>query len=73
MLNEKRILEQVKHNFIVNLFHTYRDEISIYMLMELCLGGELYSFMKDTVNNKDMKDDDEVPGCFESPQYQVKR
>lgn len=31
--------------FLVNLYNTYQDDINIYMLMELCTGGELYDYL----------------------------
>ena len=31
--------------FLVNLYNTFHDEINIYMLMELCTGGELYDHL----------------------------
>ena len=31
--------------FLVNLYNTYKDKINIYMLMELCTGGELYDHL----------------------------
>ena len=62
MQNEREILAVVNHPFLVNLVATHKDATSVYMLTEVCLGGELYSLMKDTVDNKAYNEDDEVPG-----------
>ena len=31
--------------FLINLYNTYSDQYYIYMLMELCTGGELYEYL----------------------------
>ncbi|XP_072533023.1 cGMP-dependent protein kinase 2 [Salminus brasiliensis] len=45
--SEKNILQQTNCNFIVRLFRTFRDEKYVYMLLEVCLGGELWSVLRD--------------------------
>jgi cGMP-dependent protein kinase len=45
VLNEKRILAAMDHPFILRLVSTYQDEGELYMLMELGLGGELFSLL----------------------------
>eukprot|EP01029_Cantina_marsupialis_P012269 TRINITY_DN2709_c0_g1_i1.p1 TRINITY_DN2709_c0_g1~~TRINITY_DN2709_c0_g1_i1.p1 ORF type:complete len:614 (-),score=178.83 TRINITY_DN2709_c0_g1_i1:246-2087(-) len=62
--NERNILSKLNHPFIVNLVRTFKDEESVYMLMEICLGGELYAHMKATVDKIMVTSKDEVPGCF---------
>ncbi|TRY65565.1 hypothetical protein DNTS_024061 [Danionella cerebrum] len=52
--SEKIILQQTNSNFIVRLFRTFRDDKYVYMLMEVCLGGELWSVLRDM-------------SCFEEP------
>lgn len=47
--NECSILKSIQHPFIVNLISTFADEKSVYILMEVCLGGEMYSLMRETV------------------------
>ncbi|XP_052007262.1 cGMP-dependent protein kinase 2 [Xyrauchen texanus] len=45
--SEKNILQQTNSNFIVRLFRTFRDDKYVYMLLEVCLGGELWSVLRD--------------------------
>lgn len=45
VLNEKRILLMVDHPFVLKLVQTYQDQGELYMLLELCLGGELFSLL----------------------------
>ncbi|XP_045470665.1 cAMP-dependent protein kinase catalytic subunit 3 [Harmonia axyridis] len=45
--NEKHILEEIKHPFIVNMLWCDRDDICIYMLFEYVCGGELFSYLRN--------------------------
>ncbi|GBG33233.1 Protein kinase, putative [Hondaea fermentalgiana] len=66
--NERELMSATHSPFLVNLVCTYNKGDSVYMLTEVCLGGELYSLMKDTVDarNADLDDDDDIIcGCFE--------
>ncbi|XP_071397506.1 cGMP-dependent protein kinase 2 [Centroberyx affinis] len=45
--SEKNILQQISSPFIVRLFRTFRDAKFVYMLLEVCLGGELWSVLRD--------------------------
>ncbi|XP_066535037.1 cGMP-dependent protein kinase 2 isoform X2 [Hoplias malabaricus] len=45
--SEKNILQQTNCNFIVRMFRTFRDNKYVYMLLEVCLGGELWSVLRD--------------------------
>ena len=67
--NERDILKVANHPFLVNLISTYKDKTCVYMLMEVCLGGELYTLMKETVDGLQVPSDAEVPGCFPESQY----
>ncbi|KAI9536034.1 cGMP-dependent protein kinase 2 [Dissostichus eleginoides] len=45
--SEKNILQQTNSAFIIRLFRTYRDDKFVYMLLEACLGGELWTVLRD--------------------------
>ena len=44
--NEKHILEQVNHPFLVNLWGTFQDSANLYMVMDYVAGGELFSVLR---------------------------
>ncbi|KAJ3398446.1 hypothetical protein CcCBS67573_g03364 [Chytriomyces confervae] len=46
IVNEKEILKNVKHNFIVELFYTFQDTHYLYMIMEYIDGGDLFSYLR---------------------------
>lgn len=45
--NEKNILLEIRHPFIVNLLWCSRDNKAIYMLFEYVCGGELFSYLRN--------------------------
>eukprot|EP00814_Leptocylindrus_danicus_P010183 CAMPEP_0116016618 /NCGR_PEP_ID=MMETSP0321-20121206/7583_1 /TAXON_ID=163516 /ORGANISM="Leptocylindrus danicus var. danicus, Strain B650" /LENGTH=743 /DNA_ID=CAMNT_0003486701 /DNA_START=176 /DNA_END=2407 /DNA_ORIENTATION=- len=49
---EKGIMMSFDHPFIINLLATFQDECSIYMVLSLAQGGELYSLMQKSPGYK---------------------
>ncbi|CAK0865453.1 unnamed protein product [Prorocentrum cordatum] len=47
VLQEKQLLGQVDHPFIVNLLTVFQDDANLYMLMEYVNGGELFSAIRN--------------------------
>ncbi|KAF1479670.1 cAMP-dependent protein kinase catalytic subunit PRKX, partial [Eudyptula minor novaehollandiae] len=45
--NEKSVLKEVNHPFLIRLFWTNHDERFLYMLMEYVPGGELFSYLRN--------------------------
>lgn len=43
VIREKNIMASIDHPFVVNLIRTFQDDRSLYMLIELVQGGELFS------------------------------
>lgn len=46
--NEKYILEQINHPFIIKLFWTHHSDQYLYMLLEYVPGGELFSLLRQS-------------------------
>ncbi|VDK54101.1 unnamed protein product [Cylicostephanus goldi] len=44
--NEKKVLNQLEHPFIVKLISTDKDDTNLYMIMEFIPGGELFSYLR---------------------------
>ncbi len=45
VMHEKNTMVTARHPFILKLVCTFQDKNCLYMLMELCLGGELFSLL----------------------------
>jgi len=45
-MNEKRVMESVKHPFCIRLFATFKDKNRLMFLLEPALGGELFSVLR---------------------------
>ena len=47
--NERRILNNLDHPFVVKLFGTFQDAKRIYFVLEYVVGGELFSRLSKKV------------------------
>ncbi|KAM8889218.1 cGMP-dependent protein kinase 1-like isoform 1-T1 [Synchiropus picturatus] len=45
--SERTVLTQAHCPFIVRMYQTFQDRENVYMLMEACRGGELWSLLRD--------------------------
>jgi len=46
IVNEKNVMEKMNNPFLVNLRNTYKDKYKIYFLLDVCLGGELFTILR---------------------------
>jgi protein kinase A len=44
--DERRMLQQVKHPFLITLWGTFQDSRNLYMVMDFVEGGELFSLLR---------------------------
>jgi protein kinase A len=46
--DERKMLQEVKHPFLITLWGTFQDSKNIYMVMDFVEGGELFSLLRKT-------------------------
>ena len=46
IMSEKRVMEQLQHPFLNTLYTTYRSRNKLHLLLEPCLGGELFTVLR---------------------------
>lgn len=44
--DERRMLSEVKHTFLITLWGTFQDSKNLYMVMDFVEGGELFSLLR---------------------------
>lgn len=47
--DERRMLAEVKHPFLITLWGTFQDAKNLYMVMDFVEGGELFSLLRKSV------------------------
>jgi len=47
VFSELEVMDQVKSPFLVSLYATFQDSVYFYIVMEVCLGGELWTLLRD--------------------------
>jgi protein kinase A len=54
--DERRMLQRVKHPFLITLWGTFQDSKNLYMVMDFIEGGELFSLLrKSQVSDKQLR------------------
>ena len=46
--DERRMLQKVKHPFLITLWGTFQDSKNLYMVMDFVEGGELFSLLRNS-------------------------
>jgi len=46
IVNEKDVMLLLNHDFLVNLRGTFKDKLRVYLLLDVCLGGELFTILR---------------------------
>jgi len=46
IFNEKRLMQELDHPFMIKLYQTYKDNDRLYFLLEPALGGELFPILR---------------------------
>uniref|UniRef100_A0A182SW29 cGMP-dependent protein kinase n=2 Tax=Neocellia TaxID=44535 RepID=A0A182SW29_9DIPT len=53
MYSERKIMLACQSPFICRLYRTYKDTKFVYMLLEACMGGEVWTILRDRVTFED--------------------
>ena len=47
LLSERKIMTELDHPFVLRLFATFKNAKSLFMLLEVCMGGELFHHLDE--------------------------
>ena len=67
--NEKELLQMLDHPFIINLFTSFQDSYYVYLALECVVGGELFTFLKQSRRFSDAKAKFYAAEVFAAVQY----
>ncbi len=45
IISEKLVTDELSNKLLVNLHCTYKDKLRVYFLLDVCLGGELFTIL----------------------------
>ena len=66
--DERKMLQRVKHPFLITLWGTFQDSKNLYMVMDFIEGGELFSLLrKSQVRSLRQWSEQTLTGCSDSP------
>ena len=46
IISEKKVMQEMTNKFLVNLHETYNEPGRVYFLLDVCLGGELFTILR---------------------------
>jgi CRP-like cAMP-binding protein/tRNA A-37 threonylcarbamoyl transferase component Bud32 len=46
VVDERKVMTMIDHPFLLKLYNSYWDSKYVYLLLELCLGGELFTMLR---------------------------
>ena len=48
IVNEKQVMQALDNPGLLKLYATFQDDCRLYLLLELCQGGELFTYLRDS-------------------------
>ena len=59
--SERRILERLRHPFIVRLAYAFKDREKLFFVLNYCPGGELFFYLSNVIHTTINTDVDKKP------------